>query len=295
LPWFAASEAFGKAKAGESGVSSIASALGAYGKSAVDLDEKEQARLDKIRTEGNALAIAMNAEAQAQYSGNKAELKEAQNAIKGIRTNLTNLKVKGLDQQNEVAKEVYKANVELTKTGMEQAGANARYGREDQMIAKVAQQIHQAHPELAPDEVTRQAYQTVKFQGTMYGADQRADQAALAACGQLQGFVDAVVRHERAHGAKGFHIVDAVGVQRLFAQQQRGLEEGTAFNALPHGCKTGTTAKHQFGALAQQRHALGHIGLLRMRGQGAHLDALDRRVTHHHFGQTGLEFFGDSV
>jgi hypothetical protein len=37
--------------------------------------------------------------------------------------------------------------------------------------------------------------------------------------------------------------------------------------------------------LAQQGHALGHVGLLRVRGQGAHLHALHRRVTHHHLGQ----------
>jgi hypothetical protein len=106
--WFAASEAFARQpKAGEapqSNIAAITGALGAYGKTAVDLDEKELARQDKIRAESNALALAMNADSLAQYSGNKADLKESQNAIKGIRTNLANLGIKGIDQQNEYAK-----------------------------------------------------------------------------------------------------------------------------------------------------------------------------------------------
>lgn len=106
--WFAFSEALGRQpKAGEapqSFVTGLTSGLGAYGKTAMELDEKEQARQDKIRSESNALAVAMNADSLAQYSGNKADLKESQNAIKGIRTNLANLGIKGIDQQNEYAK-----------------------------------------------------------------------------------------------------------------------------------------------------------------------------------------------
>ena len=125
--------------------------------------------------------------------------------------------------------------------------------------------------------------------------DQGADQAPLAARGQLQGFVDAVVGHERADGAEGFDVVHAVGLQRLLAQQQRGLEESAAFDALPDWLEIGTAAKHQLGVLAQQGYALGHIGLLGVRGQRAHLHALDRRIAHHHFGQAGFEALGHSV
>ena len=55
---------------------------------------------------------------------------------------------------------------------------------------------------------------------------QRADQAALAARGQLQRFFHAVVRHQRADRAEGFDVVHRVVGQRLARQQQRGREEG---------------------------------------------------------------------
>jgi hypothetical protein len=102
--FFAMSKAFGEAKPGEGLGTTVGRALGAYGTTATELDEKELARQDKIRAESNALALAMNADSLAQYSGNKADLKESQNAIKGIRTNLANLGIKGIDQQNEYAK-----------------------------------------------------------------------------------------------------------------------------------------------------------------------------------------------
>jgi hypothetical protein len=172
LPWFAAAEAFGKAKAGESGMSSIASALGAYGKSAVDIDEKEQARQEKIRTEGNALALAQNAFNQAQYSGNKSDLKEAQSAVRSARTNLFNLGVKQVDQQNEVAKTVYETQAKKDIAAMQEAGANARYGKEEQTIKSLARIIHDAHPEMPLDEVMKEAYRT-KAAGSIYGADVR--------------------------------------------------------------------------------------------------------------------------
>lgn len=183
MPWFAAAEAFGRqprtGEAPQSTVGAITSALGAYGKSATDIDEKEQARQDKIRTEGNALALAQNAFNQAQYSGNKADLREAQSAVRSARTNLANLNVKGVDQQNEVAKEVFKANVELTKTGIEQAGANARYGKDEQTIKGIAKAILADHPEMSVSDALKQAYLT-KGAASVYGTDVGADKSRLA-------------------------------------------------------------------------------------------------------------------
>lgn len=180
MPWFAAAERLAQApKPGESTMTAFTSAAANAGKTKAEIADKEDARQEKITDKLNNLALAQNNFNAAQYSGNDADLKEADRQMKAARANLTSLGIKGIDQQNKAAEEIYKAKVELTKTAMQEAGANARYGREDQMIARVAQQIHLAHPELAPDEVSKQAYQTVKFQGSMYGADVGAEKNKL--------------------------------------------------------------------------------------------------------------------
>jgi hypothetical protein len=176
--WFAMSKAFGEAKPGEGLGTTTGRVLGAYGTVATEMDEKELARQDKIRTEGNSLAIAMNAEAQAQYSGNKAELKEAQNAVKAARANLAGLKVKGVDQQNELAKTIYETQAKKDIAAMQEAGANARYGREDQTIGNLARIIQAAHPEMPLDEVMKEAYRT-KGAASIYGADARTKQGTM--------------------------------------------------------------------------------------------------------------------
>jgi hypothetical protein len=165
--WFAASEAFARQpKAGEapqSNIAAITGALGAYGKTAVDLDEKELARQDKIRTEGNALALAMNADVQAQFSGNKADLKESQNAIKAIRTSLANLGIKDIDQQNEVAKEIYKANVEMAKTQMSVDASMYSADRAQNTINNIASAIQadaaKAGTPVTKSEAIKKAYE----------------------------------------------------------------------------------------------------------------------------------------
>lgn len=182
MPWLAASEAFARQpRAGEapqSTVGAITSALGAYGKSATELDEKELARQDKIRTEGNALALAQNAFNQAQFSGNKADIKEAQSTVRAIRTNLANLGVESTKAQNEVAKTVYETQAKKDIAAMQEAGANARYGREDQTIGRLARIIQAAHPEMPLDEVMKEAYRT-KGAASIYSADARTKQGTM--------------------------------------------------------------------------------------------------------------------
>ena len=176
--FFAMSKAFGEAKAGEGLGTTAGRVLGAYGTTATEIDEKELARQDKIRAESNALALAMNADSQAQYSGNKADIKESQNAIKAIRTNMANLGVKGIDQQNEYAKTIYETQAKKDIAAMQEAGANARYGREDQTIGNLARIIQAAHPNMPLDEVMKEAYRT-KGAASIYGADARTKQGTM--------------------------------------------------------------------------------------------------------------------
>jgi hypothetical protein len=120
----------------------------------------------------------MNAEAQAQYSGNKAELKEAQNAVKAARANLAGLKVKGVDQQNELAKTIYETQAKKDIAAMQEEGANARYGREDQTIGNLARIIQATHPNMPLDEVMKEAYRT-KGAASIYSADARTKQGTM--------------------------------------------------------------------------------------------------------------------
>ena len=92
--------------------------------------------------------------------------------------------------------------------------------------------------------------------------NQGTHQTALAALGQGHGLFHVVVRHERANRAESFNVVNAVGAQGLLTQEQCGLEERTVGNALAHQAETGIATAYQFGALSQQGHALGDIGLL---------------------------------
>ena len=161
--WFAFSEAMGRQpKAGEapqSFVTGLTSGLSAYGKTAIDIDEKELARQDKIRTEGNALALAMNADVQAQYSGNKADLKESQNAIKTARANLANLGIKGIDQQNEMAKEVYKAQADMARTQVSAEASRYAADKAQNTISGIVATLMNDDPNLTKSEATKKAYE----------------------------------------------------------------------------------------------------------------------------------------
>jgi len=176
MPFFAAAEALTRpvksGEAPESFIGSALSGLGAYGRTSAELTDKQEAKLEKIRSEGNALALATNAFNQATYTGNKADLKDAKNSEKTARINLANLGIKGVDQQNEVAKAVYDAGVKMSIAEMQERGANSRYGAENRTIKELALIIQKEHPDMPLDEVMKEAYRT-KAAGSIYGADIR--------------------------------------------------------------------------------------------------------------------------
>jgi hypothetical protein len=237
MPWFAFSEAMGRQpKAGEapqSFVTGLTSGLGAFGKSSIELDEKEELRKDKIRTEGNALALAQNAEIQAQYSGNKADLKDAQNAVKAARTNLAGLKVKGVDQQNELAKEVYKANVEMAKTQMSVDASMYSADRAQNNIMNIARAFQADNPGMTNSEAIKQAYE--------------ASNPGFAAIGQrdLASQRDAIkAQIVKIEGVGAYSTADKAAKERRLAvlnQQLRAINAGagTVAAAAPSSDYTG--------------------------------------------------------
>ena len=92
--------------------------------------------------------------------------------------------------------------------------------------------------------------------------DQGGNQAALTARGQGDSLVHAVVRHQGADRAEGLDVVYRVGRQGTVADQQRRRKKRTLGRALTQRRKVEVAVINQLSALAQQRHPLGHVGLL---------------------------------
>ena len=179
MPWLAASEALGKSKS-QFAIEGLTAGLGAYGRTAAEVSDKEEARLEGIRKEGNQLALAQNQFNQAVATGNRADMKSAEDAVKQSRMNMFNLGVKKADKQDEVAKNIFEAQTKLQGIAMQEAGANARYGQEQQTISMIAAKVHAAHPEMAPDEVLKQAY-LIKGAPAVFGTESRETASQRAA------------------------------------------------------------------------------------------------------------------
>jgi hypothetical protein len=101
-----------------------------------------------------------------------------------------------------------------------------------------------------------------------------ADQAAAAACGELERFVEIVARHQRADRAEGLDLVHDAVAQRVAAQQQRRREEGAFGHALALQRQPIAFAAQRVGVLHQRGHPPGHVGALALRRQRAHAHVL---------------------
>jgi hypothetical protein len=181
MPWFEISERLGQApKPGETTMTAISSAIARGGKSKAEIMDKEEARLDRIREQSNALALAQNNFNAAQFSGNDAEAKDSRNQIKAARKELTNLGIKGIDQQNEAAKFTAELQSKENIAAMQERGAWARLGKENATIQAITKSILKDNPNMTVSEAIKQAYLT-KAAGSVYGAETRADSARLTA------------------------------------------------------------------------------------------------------------------
>ncbi|MCY1291820.1 hypothetical protein D9M70_410230 [compost metagenome] len=125
--------------------------------------------------------------------------------------------------------------------------------------------------------------------------DQAGDQAALAAGGQGDGFVEVVVAHQGADRAERLDVVGAaLGVRVAAAQQGRG-EERAVVDPLAARGEAVLRAEQQLAGLQQRLDALGDVGLLGVRGQRAHLHAFHRRIADHHLAQPLAQALGHGV
>ncbi|MCY1401487.1 hypothetical protein D9M71_166060 [compost metagenome] len=124
---------------------------------------------------------------------------------------------------------------------------------------------------------------------------QAGDQAAFAACGQGQGFVEVVVGHQGADRAERLDVVSTAFGMRVAGQQQGRGEEGTFIDAFAAWGKAVLRAEQLVAALQQAGHAFANVGLLIMGGQGTHAYAFDRWVADHDFGQALAQAGGHRV
>ena len=115
--------------------------------------------------------------------------------------------------------------------------------------------------------------------------DEGRDQAAAAARGERHRLVEVFVRHQRRHRTERLDVVDRVVLRAVAAQHQRRREEGAVGDALALRREAVAGAEHDLVALGEQREALADVGLLRLRGERAHLDAFDRRIADADLGE----------
>ena len=124
---------------------------------------------------------------------------------------------------------------------------------------------------------------------------QGAHQAALAARGQRQRFVDIVVAHHGADGAERFHVMHGVVAEGVAAQQQGRREEAAILCPIAQGIETVGCAKYHLVTLRQGGHPFRHVVLLFLRCQRAHAHAFDGRIAHHHLGQALAQVRADGI
>jgi hypothetical protein len=163
MPFFAAAEALTRQpKAGEapsSFIGSLASGLGAYGKSKGELTDKQEARQDKIRTESNQLAQAKNAFAQAQLSGDRAEIKSAQDSLDSHYKALSDFGIK--KSEATALAEAESKKLELQNT-MNERSVGAQYyaaNKAQNVITGIAAKLRKDDPNMTESEAIEKAYQ----------------------------------------------------------------------------------------------------------------------------------------
>ena len=178
MPWFELSRALGETKAGEGMGTTIGRGLSAFGKSKAELSDKEEIRLEGIRKEANQLALAQNAFKQAEHTGNKADMKSAQDAIKATRLEMSKLGVESTKAQNDYAKTMAELQSREKIASMQESGAWGRASMDRNQVTQLANMyLKDAAAKGQPmtqSEAMEKAYYTSKFQAAGLGAEQRA-------------------------------------------------------------------------------------------------------------------------
>jgi len=106
-------------------------------------------------------------------------------------------------------------------------------------------------------------------------------QRALAQLAQRDGIVQVGVRHQRAHGAEGFHLVALQILPRLVVAQQDGAHEGALLRVRAGDFHALRIAVHQRTALQQLVQVGAHFLALRQAHERAHAHTFRARIADH--------------
>jgi hypothetical protein len=180
MPFFAAAEALTRpVKSGEAApsfIGSLASGLGAYGKTSAELTDKQEAKLEKIRAESNALALAQNAFTQAEINGDRTEIKSAKDALNSHYKALSDFGIKKAEADALADAETKKiqAQIQMNKNsvGATYYAADKASREIDQMAMQIQIDAAKAGMPISKSEATRKAYED-KAAGAIYGANLR--------------------------------------------------------------------------------------------------------------------------
>jgi hypothetical protein len=180
MPFFAAAEALTRpVKSGEAApsfIGSLASGLGAYGKTSAELTDKQEAKLEKIRAESNALALAQNAFTQAEINGDRTEIKSAKDALNSHYKALSDFGIKKAEANALADAETKKIQAQIrmneNSVGATYYAADKASREIDQMAMQIQVDAAKAGMPISKSEATRKAYED-KAAGSIYGANLR--------------------------------------------------------------------------------------------------------------------------
>jgi hypothetical protein len=163
MPWFALSERLGQApKPGESAITSYSSALLNAAKVKGEITDKKEAKLDKIRTESNGLAIAQNQFAQVEASGDRQAIQAAQDKLDNHYKALSDFGIKKSEANALAEAESKKLAVQYAMNQNSVGATIYAADKAERNISQMAMQIQldaaKAGTPITKSEAIKQAY-----------------------------------------------------------------------------------------------------------------------------------------
>ena len=226
MPWFAAAEALGRqpktGEAPQSAIGSFVSGLGAYGKTASELSDKQEAKLDKIRTETNQLAQAKNAYAQAQLNGDRTEIKSAEDTLNSHYKALSDFGIKKTEAEALADAETKKIQAQLLMNQNNVGATIYAADKAERNVNQVAMQIQldaaKAGTPISKSEAVKQAYSVIN---PGFGATAERDTAS-----QRKALTDAINKLQTKYPIGMQMKPDDLAQYKKWTQQLAALNGG---------------------------------------------------------------------
>ena len=119
--------------------------------------------------------------------------------------------------------------------------------------------------------------------------EDRTDKAALAACGEFDDIIDAVVGHHGGNRTEGLDFVHNARALRIGTVKQQRRQEGARFGIGTCHREISRIAENEFGSRAQRADGLAYFIALATAGERAHGHAFLRGIADHDLREPGLQ------